>query len=178
MTTLRYPVTESDHLQGNRSAAVTLLEYGDYECPFCGKAYLTVKKIQEEFGDKINFVFRNFALTKIHPHAFLAAVSTEAAAKQNAFWEMHDLVFEHQSKLSRDLIVSLAEQLNLDKEQFLSDIEDETLKEKVENDFMTGIRSGVNATPSFFINGEKLEAPGVFISLKNAINKALENAAE
>ncbi len=173
MATLRYPVTEKDNQQGNNKAPVVLVEYGDYQCPHCGKAYPVVKKLQEEFGDKLNFVFRNFALTKIHPHAFIAAVSTEAAAKQNAFWPMHDILFENQSKITRYNIISFAEQLNLDMELFAKDLEDELLKEKVEADFMSGMRSGVNATPSFFINGEKLEGPAVYITLKNAINKIL-----
>ena len=174
MSTLRYPVTENDNMQGNLIAPVVLVEYGDYQCPHCGKAYPVVKKLQEEFGDKLNFVFRNFALTKIHPHAFIAAVSTEAAAKQNAFWQMHDMLFENQSKITKYNIIAFAEQLKLDLEQFSKDLENETITEKVENDFMSGMRSGVNATPSFFINGEKLEGPVVYITLKNAINKALE----
>ena len=175
MATLRVPIHENDHQQGNKTAPVVLVEYGDYQCPHCGKAYPVVKKLQEEFGEQLNFVFRNFALTKIHPYAFLAAMATEAAAKQYAFWEMHDWLFENQVKIIPRNILEFAEKIFLDMDQFKQDLENELLKEKVESDFMSGMRSGVNATPTFFINGEKLEGPAVYITLKNAINNALNN---
>lgn len=174
MATLRTPVNEKDNQQGNKNAPVTLVEYGDYQCPHCGKAYPVVKQLQEEFGDKLNFVFRNFALTKIHPYAFIAAVSAEAAAKQNAYWDMHDWLFENQNKITPHNILDFAGKISLDMDQFKQDQENETLKQKVESDFIGGMRSGVNATPGFFINGEKLEGPAVYITLRNAINKALE----
>lgn len=173
MGKLTKPVNEKDHQQGNPNAPVTLVEYGDYQCPHCGKAYPVVKKLQEEFGENLNFVFRNFALTKIHPHAFFAAVSTEAAAKQNAYWEMHDWLFENQSKITPENILTFAQSLSIDMAMFKSDQESEELKDKVESDFLSGLRSGVNATPSFFINGEKLEGPAVYITLANAIRNVL-----
>ena len=174
MAKLKPAVHEGDHQQGNPLAPVVLVEYGDYQCPHCGKAYPVVKRLQEEFGDQLKFVFRNFPLSKIHPEAFLAAMSTEAAAKQNVFWEMHDLIFENQESLSPQAMILFAGQLNLNAAQFLKDLENEELKNKIEADFMSGMRSGVNGTPSFFINGEKFEGPAVHITLKNAILTAMD----
>lgn len=152
---LRPPVSERDHLFGNTHAAVELVEYGDYQCPYCGRAYPIVKSIKTQFGDNLKFVFRNFPLTKIHPQAKLAAVATEAAGLQGRFWEMHDLVFENQKRIFKRALLEYAGTLHLDLEKFESDLEHERLIEKVESDFESGMRSGVNATPTFFVNEEK-----------------------
>src|SRR5437870_5102992 len=125
MSGLKTPVNEKDNRQGNPAATVTLVEYGDYQCPHCGKAYSVVKKLQEEFGDNLNFVFRNFALTKIHQYAFIAALSTEAAAQQNAYWEMHDWLFENQDQITPVNILNFAQRLNLDMDKFKTDQENE-----------------------------------------------------
>ncbi len=150
-------VSEQDHVWGNPMANVEMVEYGDYECPYCGRAYPIVKMIKSEFGDSIRFVFRNFPLTKIHPHAFVAALAAEAASRQGKFWEMHDLVFENQRRLTEARINLLAEQLGLDPTRFQIDLQDPVLTEKVKSDFDSGIRSGVNRTPTFFFNGEKYD---------------------
>lgn len=150
-------VNDNDNSYGNANAAIELVEYGDYECPYCGRAYPIVKSIQEKLGADLKFVFRNFPLKKIHPNAFAAAVATEAAGLQDKFWEMHDIVFENQRKLDGDNILLLAEKIGLDMEQFKNDVQQRELIEKVEKDFESGIRSGVNRTPSFFINGKKYE---------------------
>jgi protein-disulfide isomerase len=152
---LRPPVSDHDHIQGKFFAAIELVEYGDYQCPHCGRAYPIIKKLQETFSTKLKFIFRNFPLAKIHPEATIATVATEAAARQEKFWEMHDIIFENQQDLNREALVKYAERLRLDIEQFNYDLDDEVLYEKVDSDFETGIRSGVNATPTFFINGEK-----------------------
>ncbi|MES1217811.1 MAG: thioredoxin domain-containing protein [Bacteroidota bacterium] len=152
---LRPPVSEMDHIQGNNEAAIELVEYGDYQCPHCGRAYPIVKKLQEEFGDQLRFVFRNFPLAKIHPEAIMAAVATEAAALQDKYWEMHDIIFENQDQLDKNSLLDFGRELGLDINQFEIDMDDPALKEKVEADFESGIRSGVNATPTFFINGSK-----------------------
>ena len=152
---LRPPVSEMDHIQGNIDASIELVEYGDYQCPHCGRAYSIVKRMQEELGDHIRFVFRNFPLAKIHPEATMAAVATEAAALQDKYWEMHDIIFENQDQLERDSLVDYARELGLDIKQFENDLDNAVLHEKVAADFESGIRSGVNATPTFFINGEK-----------------------
>ncbi|MBO9631548.1 MAG: thioredoxin domain-containing protein, partial [Chitinophagaceae bacterium] len=173
MKQLTPSINNKDHIIGNPFAGIELVEYGDYECPYCGRAYPIVKEIKRELNDNIRFVFRNFPLSKIHPNAFSAAVATEAAALQNKFWEMHDIVFEHQHSLDPDNVLLLAGHIGLDLDRFKTDIHDPALIEKVENDFESGIRSGVNRTPSFFINGEKFEGVwqdgGLFNYLKSLL---------
>jgi protein-disulfide isomerase len=151
------PVNEKDHVQGDAHAAIELVEYGDYQCPHCGRAYPIIKRIQKKMGKDLKFIFRNFPLSEMHPQAFTAAVATEAAARQNAFWEMHDIVFEHQDDLEPAGLVSYAKHLKLDMAKFLKDMEDNQLVEKVESDFDSGVRSGVNGTPTFFINGHRYD---------------------
>jgi protein-disulfide isomerase len=155
MTQLRPPVNSNDHIFANAPTTIELVEYGDYECPYCGKAYPIVKNILQQFGDDIKFVFRNFPLTKVHPHAFMAAVATEAAGLQGKFWEMHDIIFEHQKNLSGETLLLLADMIDMGLDRFKHDINIQSLTDKVVNDFESGIRSGVNATPTFFVNGEK-----------------------
>jgi protein-disulfide isomerase len=150
-------VNSGDHFFGNPFAPIELVEYGDYECPHCGRAYQIVKNIQQQLGMDLKFVFRNFPLSKIHPHAFLAALATEAASLQGKFWEMHDTIFQNQKILSKDNIFVFANNLGFDMERFKDDIQKKSLIEKVENDFESGMRSGVNRTPTFFINGEKYD---------------------
>ena len=157
MTPLIPAVNRMDHMYGNAAAQLELVEYGDYECPFCGRAYPIVKDIQKKLGNEMKFIFRNFPLSKIHPHAFSAAVATEAAALQNRFWEMHDMVFENQQTLDLDHILLFAKRIGLDVERFKNDIQLKPLIEKVSGDFDSGIRSAVNRTPTFFINGIKYD---------------------
>ena len=148
-------VNEKDQLQGNPDAAIELVEYGDYQCPHCGRAYPIIKKIQKALGNNIKFVFRNFPLSNMHPDAASAAAAAEAAGVQGKFWEMHDTIFEHQNKLSEDDLYLYAEKLGLNVEQFQNDMLSEKIISKIEDDFESGMRSGVNGTPSFFVNGEK-----------------------
>jgi protein-disulfide isomerase len=157
MTQLIPAVNSNDHIHGDPAAILELVEYGDYECSYCGRAYPIVKNIQRRLGDHLKFVFRNFPLSRIHPHAFPAAVATEAAGLQHKFWEMHDIVFENQRELGDENITRFAGEIGLDIGQFKNDIHQIELLEKVKQDFSSGIRSGVNRTPSFFINGEKYE---------------------
>lgn len=152
---LRPPVSGNDHIQGNPLAAIELVEYGDYQCPYCGAAYPLVKDIQARLDGKLKFVFRNFPLEKIHPQAVMAAVASEAAALQGKYWEMHDMLFENQKRLNRGALLEYAKALALDTELFETGLADDALREKVKGEFYSGMRSGVNATPTFFINGEK-----------------------
>jgi len=156
MSKLKPAVNAADHHQGNVNAHVTLVEYGDFECPYCGRAHPLVKRLLEEKGKEIQFVFRNFPLREIHPHAYAAALTAEAAGKQGKFWEMHDLIFEDQKNLNANFLVSLAKEIGLDMKQFAEDSKSDELQNKIEGDFESGIRSGVNGTPTFFINGSKL----------------------
>ncbi len=153
MSNLTVPISETDHIQGSAQAAATLLEYGDYECPYCGRAYGIIKDLQAALGGKLRFVFRNFPLTKAHPFAELAAEAAEAAATSGKFWEMHDTLYENQRALSAESMVEFARQVGLNVPKFVEDIEKQRFRSRVKNDFMSGVRSGVNGTPGFFING-------------------------
>jgi protein-disulfide isomerase len=150
---LTLPVGQRDHQQGPETAPVTLVEYGDYECPHCGEAYPIVKEIERRLGDRLHFVFRNFPLTQSHPHAEHAAEAAEAAAVQGKFWEMHDYLFEHQQALDDAHLVQYAVALNLDEETFKREMTEHVHTNRVREDFLSGVRSGVNGTPTFFING-------------------------
>ena len=149
------PVSEDDHVYGNPGAGLLLVEYGDFQCPHCGRAYPIVKRINERFSDRLKFVFRNFPLIKIHPQAKLASIAAESAALQGKFWEMHNVLFEHQRNLTRVAILDYATSMGLDIALFSAGLDNEALHKKVDKHFMSGLRSGVNATPSFFINGER-----------------------
>ena len=154
---LKPPVNNKDHVQGNKNAVLELVEYGDYQCPHCGRAYPIIKEVQETMGENLKFVFRNFPLSDAHPDAFNAAVAAEAAALQDRFWEMHDILYENQEQLDWKSLLVYAKKTGLDLPRFKTDIEKDAIIAKVEDDFESGIRSGVNGTPSFFINGEKYE---------------------
>ena len=155
MANLRPPVTPEDHRQGPEDAAVTLVEYGDYECPHCGRAYSTIKRVQKHFAKSLRFVFRNFPLTELHPEAESAAETAEFAGARGKFWEMHDLLFENQERLSEGLYLKLAEELTLPIEALRKALEGGTYQARVRADFSSGVRSGVNGTPTFFINGNR-----------------------
>jgi protein-disulfide isomerase len=154
------PVSEErDHIQGPPDAAVTLVEYGDYECPFCGAAYPIVKDVQARMGSKLRFVFRNFPITTSHPHAEQAAETAEAAAAQGKFWEMHDLLYENQRRLDDQDLRGYAQQLGLDLESFDRELTEHVHAARVREDFMSGVRSGVNGTPTFYVNGTRYDDP-------------------
>jgi protein-disulfide isomerase len=169
---LNPPVGERDHSQGPSTAAVTLVEYGDYECPYCGAAYPIVKEIQRRLGDRLRFVFRNFPLNNSHPHAEHAAEAAEAAGAQGRFWEMHDRLYEHQSELVDEQLELHAAELGLDVERFDREMEAATHRERVRADFLSGVRSGVNGTPSFFINGRRHDGSYDLETLLEAIRAA------
>jgi protein-disulfide isomerase len=151
---LTTPVADDrDHIQGPADAPVTLVEYGDFECPYCGAAYPIVKEVQTRIGDGLRFAFRNFPISTSHPHAEQAAEAAEAAAAQKRFWEMHDLLFENQKRLCDEDLRAYAEQLELDIEMFERELAEHVHAEQVREDFMSGVRSGVNGTPTFYVNG-------------------------
>ncbi|RDC55473.1 DsbA family protein [Pedobacter chinensis] len=157
MSTLKPEVNSKDHVQGSDSASITIVEFGDYQCPYCGDAYPIIKEIQDAFGNQIKFVFRNFPLQKSHELAYPAAIAAEAAALQDKFWEMHDAIYENQYRLTDQLFNELAEKIGLNTEQFQEDSLSDEIKQKVEDDFESGVRSGVNGTPSFYVNGTKFD---------------------
>ena len=153
--------------------ACTLVEYGDYECPHCGHAYPIVKRIQKHFGKRLRFVFRNFPLNEMHPHAESAAESAEFAGAHGKFWEMHDLLFENQDRLGGDLYLELAQELQLAPAELHLALEERKYRAKVRADFTGGVRSGVNGTPTFFINGQRHDGPFEYEDLLEAIEEAL-----
>lgn len=152
---LRPAVDAGDHLQGNPDARIELVEYGDYQCPHCGAVYPIVKQIQQRLDTGLRFVFRNFPLSKIHPQALAAAIAAEAAGRQDRYWGMHELLFENQRRLNHRSLLLYGEALDLDPEKYLADLRDPKLETQVKDQFYSGVRSGVDATPTFFINGEK-----------------------
>ncbi len=164
---------QRDHIQGPPAAGVTLVEYGDYECPYCGQAYPIVKELIKRMGEQIRFVFRNFPLAEMHPHAAHAAEAAEAAAAQGRFWEMHDMLYEHQQALQDDDLVAYAIKLNLDKDRFVAELSRGTYVERIREDFLGGVRSGVNGTPTFFINGRRHDGAFDLESLTDAVGMAI-----
>jgi protein-disulfide isomerase len=147
------PVSERDHSQGPATAAVTLVQYGDYECPYTRQSTTIVREVQQQLGNQLRFVYRNFPLTGIHPHALHAALAAEAAATQGKFWEMHDYIFHHQHTLEDADLEQFAGAVGLDMQQFARDIGEQLSLARIEEDVEGGERSGVQGTPTFFING-------------------------
>jgi len=154
---LMIPVTiERDHIEGPSNAPLTLVEYGDYQCPYCGAAYPEVKKVQKQLGPKLRFVFRNFPITNSHEFAQHAAEIAEAAGAQGRFWEMHDFLYEHQNLLGNDnSIFAYAQKLRLDIQRLTKEVGDDTYLNRIREDFTGGVRSGVNGTPTFYIKGTR-----------------------
>ncbi len=177
MSKLIVPPNKEDHIQGDIEN-ITLVEYGDFECPHCGKAHPIVKKIQEIEGDSLGFIFRNFPLSAVHPHALHAAYAAESAGKQDKYWEMHDLLLENQDTLEDENLKAYAEKLKLDIPQFLKDMVSEEIAKKIEDDISTGAKSGVNGTPTFFINNIRFDGPTQLEPLIKAINLAKKENAK
>ena len=173
MAKLKTTVTPEDHIQGPEDAEVILVEYGDYECPYCGRAYSIIKRIQKHFGQRLGFVFRNFPLSEMHPHAESAAEAAEFAGAHGKFWEMHDLLFENQERLSEPLYLELAEELSLPPEALRQAIEEGKYMPHVRADFSSGVRSGVNGTPTFFINEERHDGSFDYETLLLAIQEKI-----
>ena len=162
MSQLRRPATASDHHQGPLDAAIVVVEYGDYQCPYCGDAHEIVKQVQERLGDKLCFAFRNFPLVDIHEYAEHAAEAAEAAATQGRFWEMHALLFENQNALDDDDLAGYAAELGLDPRRIMAEIESGAHAARIKKDLISGEQNEVNGTPTFFVNGNPFEGePGV-----------------
>jgi protein-disulfide isomerase len=151
-TRLAVPVSERDHSQGPATATIILVQYGDYECPYTRQSTTIVRAIQQQLGNQFRFVFRNFPLTEIHPHALHAALAAEAAAMQGMFWEMHDYIFHHQHTLEDSDLAHFAEAVGLDMQQYARALADQRSLARIEEDVEGGERSGVQGTPTFFIN--------------------------
>ena len=164
--------TDRDHVLGKSNAPVTLVEYGDFECPFCRRSYPAVRRIRSELGDRLRFVFRHYPRPE-HPHARHAAQAAEAASAQGGFWEMHDQLFEHQEALTDSDLAQYADDIGLDVERFRHDLTSHVSVERVQRDIQSGAHSDVHGTPTFFINGVKHEGPDTFDDLLNAIQQQI-----
>jgi protein-disulfide isomerase len=172
-TSLTVPVGKRDHIQGSSSAVVTLLEYGDYQCPFCGDTHPIIKSLQKQFGDEMRFVFRNFPLARLHAYAQRAAEAAEAAGAQGKFWEMHDYLYEHQQALDAGNLVRAAERLGLDKVKFNREVAERFYADRVQQDIDSAMESGVGGTPTLFINGVRNDDDDDFDTLKAKIEEAI-----
>lgn len=166
-----------DHIRGPLDAPVSLVEYGDYECPYCGAAHPIVKAIEQQMGDTMQFVFRHFPLTTVHPYAERAAEAAEAAGAQRKFWQMHDTLYENQRNLEDTDLIADAETIGLDVGRFSRELAQGVHAEKVRADFMSGVRSGVNGTPSFFVNGVRHDGSWDYATLLAAVQQAAIAAA-
>ncbi len=154
---LKPPIGAQDHVLGKADAPVALVEYGDYECPHCARAHPVVQQVRTRLGARMKFAFRNFPLAEIHPHATAAAEIAEAAALQGKFWEMHDALFANQEALDTPHLLQYARALHLDMNKLQTALADQKIGERVRADFLGGVRSGVNGTPTFFINGGRFD---------------------
>ncbi len=169
---LTRPVTNEDHIQGPADAPVTLVEYGDFECPHCGRAFPIVEELRRRMGNRLRFVFRNFPLSEIHSHAERAAEAAEAAASENRFWEMHHALFTHQNALDAAHLLKYATEIGLDTAHFSHALASRTFQKRVHDDFMSGVRSGVNGTPTFFINGVRYDGSFELPAMLEALEAA------
>jgi protein-disulfide isomerase len=150
---LLLPIQPGDHVEGSPDARYTLVEYGDYECPACGSLFQTIRQLHAQFDGQVRLVFRHYPLSGAHPHAEQAAEAAEAAAAQDRFWEMHDLLFEHQDALRTKDLYKYSEQLGLDSGRFRGELKQRTYEDRVREDFRRGVANGVYGTPGLFING-------------------------
>jgi protein-disulfide isomerase len=170
------PIGAGDHAEGSPDAPLSLVEYGDYECPYCGMAHPIVKALQRRLGDELRFVFRHFPLTQAHPHAEHAAEMAEGAADRGKFWPMHDLLYENQGALEDEDLVGYSASLGIDAKWAASALLSQAFAERVREDFLSGVRSGVNGTPTFFINGVRHDGPWDEPSLLEALRSAAHSA--
>lgn len=170
-------IQESDRIKGTSTPSATLIEYGDFQCPACGAYYQLVEQLIQEFPKDLRFAYRHFPLNQ-HIHARPAAGAAEAAGNQGKFWEMYDKIFQNQSTWStlsnaKDTFLSYADDLGLDTERFKTDLESKTIKDKIQNDLNEGAQLGVNSTPAFFLNGEKIQNPSNYEDFKTLIKAAV-----
>jgi protein-disulfide isomerase len=170
------PVGPRDHIRGLATAPVTLVEYGDFECPYCGEAYVVLEAVVRSLPKELCFVFRHFPLTQLHPHAQNAAEAVEAAGAQHLFWEMHDIVFTHQSALEAEALVDYATSIGLDPKVFIPALAQHRYAPRVREDFLSGVKSGVNGTPTLFLNDIRYDGPRDYDSLRAAIKDAAQSS--
>jgi protein-disulfide isomerase len=172
---LTIPVGPEDHSSGPADAKLTVVEYGDYQCPYCGQAFPIVEKLRDEFADSMRFVFRNLPLADVHPNAEAAAEVAEAVARQGKFWEIHDTLFENQRDLSAAALLRYVEEVGADVKEATKEIADGGPRQRVEADFEGAIRSGANGTPTFFVNGERYDGSWLHEPFSEYLKQVLES---
>lgn len=175
-------VQADDWVRGNPAAAATVVEYGDFQCPACASYHPILRQLEAELGDRVRIVFRHFPLEQVHPQARAAAIAAEAAGRQGKFWEMHDLLFERQTSWAgrpgeHDTFVGYAAELGLNRDQFVADLDDSTLSSRVSAHQDGGVRLRVNSTPTFFLNGERLEFVRTYDEFKQRVLDALDTSS-
>jgi formate-nitrite transporter family protein len=170
-------VTADDHVLGPADAPVTLVEYGDYECPFCRGAFRDVHRLLDRYPGKIRFVFRNFPLAQVHPHAEMAAEAAEAAAAQGKFWDMYELLLKDTSALDLDSLLGYADRLGLDVARFRNEVMGNVYAQRISRDIDEGMRNGVNQTPKFYVNGQRIDGKFPMEGLVDAVRDAVEAAS-
>lgn len=175
---LKLPVGDRDHSMGPVDAPVTLVEYGDFECSICGRAYPVVKELLGTYEGKIRFIFRNFPMKTIHDNAYDAALAAEAAGLQGKFWEVYHLFFRNQESLEKSNLLKYAASAGVDEAGMLADMESDAVKQKVKEDFRSGVISGVNGTPTFFINGVRYNGTYYLWDLSKAVDRVLDQAGK
>jgi protein-disulfide isomerase len=175
---LTVPVTAQDHLRGPAEARVTLVEYGDYECPYCEEAYGVIETLRAQMGEQLRFVYRHFPRTEIHSHAQAAAEAAEAAGGQQKFWEMHETLYTHSSALDGRHLIDYGAVLGLDTTQFRRALHERSHQSRVREDFHGGMRSGVTATPTLFIGGIRYDGPHDLRSLVAATTSIIAGRTE
>jgi protein-disulfide isomerase len=171
---LSVPVSASDHVIGDAHAPVTLVEYGDFECPNCKQAAPAVKLLLEKYAGRLRFAYRHFPLEQVHPHALLAAEVAEVAGAQGKFWPMHDLLFEHQLHLHAKALQGLAERAQLDMARYSAELDDHIYLQRIREHEQSGRLSGVRATPAFFVNGVIQDVSFGLERLYGAVEAALQ----
>ena len=169
LSRLLLPIHEDDHVQGSVDAPYTLVEYGDYQCPNCGHLFVAIRDLRAELGDELRIAFRHYPLSGIHRDAQMAAEAAEAAGAQNHFWEMHDLLFEHQNALKLKYLYRYAEQIDLDTKRFRSELKERRYEDLVREQFKRGVQNGVYSTPGLFINGIRYDGPLDIATLRSRI---------
>ena len=169
-------ITPEDHVLGPADAPVTVLEYGDYECPYCRGAARDVHRLLDQYPGQVRFVFRNFPIPQLHPHAEQAAEAAEAAAAQGKFWAMYDLLLRTSSRLDLDSLLRYADQIGLDTGRFENEVRGNVYAARIESDVSEGVRNGVNATPKFYVDGERIDGKFPLEGLEDAIRASIRAA--
>jgi len=175
------PVNSSDWMGWNPDAGVTLVEYSDFQCPACSSYFSIIKGLEDEFSRDVRIVYRNFPLSQVHSNADVAAGAAEAAGNQGKFWEMHDMLFANQSQWAgsndaENIFAGYASQLGLDVERFREDINSDEVKNRVSEDYQEGVSAGIDSTPTFYVNGKRIQSPSGSEEFREILNKAIEES--